>query len=127
MVAIDFIKSISLFLGAMENISNFFFFNFDVKWIKYKLQMNKKITIRLSWTRIISASPELISLALSGRILIATVIFDYYYSIFGLFFYILFFKYILALYLFLYYINISHFITHTTTTPFYSFSRHPPF
>ena len=41
--------------------------------------VNSIITIRLSWTLIISASPELIYLFERGRIRMATVMFDYYY------------------------------------------------
>lgn len=41
--------------------------------------VKSKFTIRLSWTLIISASPEFIYLFERGRIRMATVILDYYY------------------------------------------------
>lgn len=42
--------------------------------------IHKLSTIKLSWTRMISVSPEFISLLERGLILIATVMFDSYYS-----------------------------------------------
>jgi hypothetical protein len=42
-------------------------------------RVKSKFTIRLSWTLIISASPEFIYLFERGRIRMATVMFDYYY------------------------------------------------
>ena len=81
MNSIDFIKGVSLFFRPMQNIDNLPFFYFCVERIEYDLNSNVH-TMRLSWTRMTSRSPEFCYFTLRGRIRMATVMFDYSYSLF---------------------------------------------
>jgi hypothetical protein len=65
----------------MEHIDNLPFLDFCIEGIEYDLNSNAH-TMRLSWTRMTSRSPEFCYFTLSGRIRMATVMFDYSYSLF---------------------------------------------
>ena len=63
----------------MQDIGDLLLLQLDIEGVQHQLSPIH-ITIRLSCTRMISTSPELLSFMFSGRMRMATVMFDYSYS-----------------------------------------------